>query len=76
MVEVKLNVANKDVQTLLDYVTAQREALTDDMIAANDNNPKTRKATVVYCSLGTIRQQLREFQIRLDALEKEAKNKK
>lgn len=76
MVEVKLTVANEDVQTLLDYVVKQRDALTDDMIAANDSNPKTRRATTVYVMLGPIARQLKDFQIRLAALEKEAKNRK
>lgn len=76
MVEVKLSVANADVQTLLDYFGKQREALTNDMIAANDANPKTRKATTVYCYLGAIERQLRAFQIRLAGLEEEAKRKR
>jgi hypothetical protein len=76
MVEVTLNVANEDVQTLLDYVTKQREALTDDMIAANDSNPKTRKATTVYVMLGPIAAQLKAFQIKLARLEEEAKKRK
>ena len=75
MVEVKITVSNSDVQTLLDYVLKQRDALTDDMIASSDSNPKTRKATTVYVMLGPIARQLKDHQLRLAELEKEATRK-
>lgn len=72
MVEIKLTVANEDLDTVLEWIEDTEADLTEDMIASRPTR-LTEHATKIFVLLENMRRQVKDFQVELARKEAEAR---
>jgi hypothetical protein len=72
MLEIKLTVANDDLNLLEQYINGEIERLADEACAAQPTT-KTGRATVMYVYHMSIRKQIKDFRALLEEKERAAR---
>lgn len=74
MLEVKVTLANDDLEPVLDWIEDMEADLTEAMIAGRPTR-ESDQATLVFSVLERIRAQIRTFRTKLESLEEEARRR-